>query len=144
MASAIRVSHRIAVARKQREMNPRPKAKSLQKISLARASQHSDRNLDVLFNIESTCARCAAEDQRIDDAVVWSVLQSLVVEDPPSTLPHAWLYSEILAARELGRDIDEEIWSECLRMVRDSVERHSNRRPGDCSYLTFIETATAG
>ena len=144
MAGAIRLSHRIAVARKQRERKPRPTAKSTHKISWAKVSQHSKSNLDVLFTIEGTCTRCAMEDQRIDDAVVWSVLRDLILEDPPSTLPHAWLYSEILAARELGRDIDEETWNECLRIVRDSVERHSDRDPGDCSYLAFIETATAG
>ena len=144
MAGATRMSHRIEMARKQRESKPRPKTKSLQKVSWAKVREHSQCNLDVLFSIEGTCTRCAAEDQRIDDSIVWSVLHALILEDPPSTLPHAWLYSEILAARELGRDIDEETWNECLRMVRDSVDRHSAHRPGDFSYLAYIKTATAG
>src|SRR6187397_667584 len=101
MAGAIRLSHRIAVARKQRQSKPRPKAKTTDKLSWGKVHEHSKSNLDVLFTIEGTCTRCAVEDHRIDDAVVWSVLRALILEDPPSILPHAWLYSEILAARDL-------------------------------------------
>ncbi len=139
MSGGSRLAQRIALTKKAREKNPRPQAKTLERAGWAAMKRNARANIDVLLTIEGTFVRCWSQDDRIDDAVVWSVLRWMILEDPPSIMPHAWLFSELLLAREAGREVDAETWTECLRVVKDSVERHSTRQSGDCSYLLFVE-----
>ena len=139
MSGGNRLFNRIQAIKKQRESNPRPTAKSLAPTNQRTMARASEENLDVLSAIEATIVRFWQADQRVDDGVAWSVLRSLILQDPPQQVPHAELFLELLIARENSKPIADETWSECLRVVKDSIERRSPLRSGDCYYLYFIE-----
>jgi hypothetical protein len=141
MASASRLARRIGSTKKARAKNPRPVAKSLQPVSPGRMKRITEENLGVLYAIENTIVQCHQQDDRIDDEVVNSVLRSVLLQDPLARMPHAWLFAELLATRDSCELDDEQTWHECLRMVRDSVQRRSSLLPGDCSYLQFVENS---
>lgn len=142
MARSTHLRKRIADATTKRIRSPRPVAKRLTSAGAGAMKHHTRHNQGVLLSIESTIINCYWEDSRIDDATVLFVLKSLILEDPPLLLPHAWLYSELVTARsaflDSSRDIDDVTWNECLRLVLTSVERHSCLHTGETSYLDFV------
>lgn len=138
MSRTSRLQRSILAAKKQREKKPRPVAKTLDRIGVGKLNQHARENLDVLHAIESALVRCFLDDHRVDDAVVFSTLRSVILEDPPAAMPQAWVFSELVAARATLTDLAEEVWNECLRVVMDSVRYHSTLDQGDISYLEFV------
>ena len=131
-----RMKQSIVAAKKKREKQPRPVPKVLDPIGTGKMRQHSQNNIEVLFAIESALVVCFLEDDRVDDAVVLASMRSVVLEDPPASMPHAWIYSELIQA-SLQCGAEAEVFSECLRMIMDSVRRHSLLRPGETAYLEF-------
>ena len=49
----------------------------------------------------------------------------------------ASLVMALRAMRQLREDLTDDVWREALRVVADSVKRHSDFRPGETSYLSF-------
>ena len=132
-----RLKQTILAAKKNREKYPRPVAKLLRPIGTGKMKQHSQQNLEVLCAIESALVRCFMDDDRVDDAVVLTCLRSVILEDPPQSMPHAWIYSELMQAF-VQCGANAEIFYECLRVVMDSVTRRSKLRAGEISYLEFV------
>ena len=93
---------------------------------------------DVLQNIEFALVRCHKDDPRVDDRVADEALTGAIAGAEPDG-PHASdVFAALASIRRLREDVEDEIWREALRVVRDSVRRHSERRPGETSYLDFV------
>jgi len=98
-------------------------------------SQHHE---DVLQNIEFTLVNSYREDPFVDDAVVAVVLKSGIRGDPLSDECAVRLSGQLEEMREFRSDISDEVWRDGLRVVLQSVHRHSNARPGSTGYLSFV------
>lgn len=143
MASTSRLKQRVAAAKRKRESSPRPEPRRLGKVSSTEFRQLTTAYCDVLYAIESAIVNCAIEDRRIDDAVTLAVIRRVILQDPPTTLPHAWLYAELAAARGRCGNLVDSDWNDCLRVVMDSVRRHSCLEEGERSYLNFVQPMVA-
>jgi hypothetical protein len=112
-----------------------------------RATQTSAKHMtrdhtDVLQNIEFALVRCAREDPGIDDSVVDQALQisKRGAEPTEDVDPRvAAVCSALAGIRSFRHEIPDAIWVAGLRTVDESVRRHSSLRPGEKSYLTFVE-----
>jgi len=48
------------------------------------------------------------------------------------------LNKDLEEIRRVRSDISDDIWRDGLRTVQQSVQRHSNLRPGEQEYLDFV------
>src|SRR4051794_17459274 len=91
-------------------------------------------HLDVLQNIEFSLVRCAREDSSIDDGIIDRALRicmrgtEISDEEDPRVATVCDMLGAIRATRE---DVPDNIWRAGLRTVNDSVQRHSDLRPGE-------------
>ena len=93
---------------------------------------------DLLQNIEFIFISQYRDDRRIDDRIVADTLKAAIHDEVPED-GRAQLLSEGLEEiREFRSDVSDEIWRDGLRTVLQSVNRHSNRRPGEREYLDFV------
>lgn len=96
-------------------------------------------HLDVLQNLEFVFARRHRQQRDIDDrtvvAAIHACLTKAVPEDP--------IASELVAAldeiRGLRADVSDDLWRDAFLVIEDSVKFHSRLRPGETSYLVFIQ-----
>jgi hypothetical protein len=99
-------------------------------------------HFDVLQNIEVGLVRTAQALPGIDDLAIHQALRGCtrgteLPEDADMRVVR--LRAQLEMVREAREDVPDTVWNACLRTVDDSVERHSNLRPGETSYLSFIE-----
>ena len=92
---------------------------------------------DVLQNIEVALVRRHREDPRIDDRAADEALRAALHGTMPTHPRAADLYESLTAIRQLREDIPDDVWRDGLRVVDDSVRRHSQLRPGETSYFEF-------
>jgi hypothetical protein len=98
-------------------------------------------HLDVLQNIEVVLVHGARDDPSIDDSIIDRALQLCMqrsdeAEDPD---PRVMMLRDLLeGVRDLREDVPDNIWRAGLKTVDESVRRHSDRTPGEKSYLQFI------
>ena len=95
-------------------------------------------HVDVLQNIEFTLARHMREDPTVDDCVVFSALQAVLLAEPPDDPRAADILVSLAAMRQLRSNTPDKIWRDGLRVVCDSVRLHSSLRPGAREYLNFV------
>ena len=92
---------------------------------------------DVLQNIEFALVDGHRNDPRVDDgdarAALRACLQGTVPDDPRA----AGLAGALGEIRILREDVADDVWHDALRVVEESVRRHSQFRPGETSYLAF-------
>ena len=93
---------------------------------------------DVLQNIESAILQCHKQDRRIDDRIVHEALRAAVNGEEPDDPLAASLLEALERIRDVREDVDDDVWRKALRVVDDSVRRHSQLAPGQTSYLSFI------
>jgi len=99
-------------------------------------------HVDVLQNIEFALVKCAHQDPTIDDGIIERALQiskqsSAEAKDED---PRVLMVCEYLETfRSLRDDVPDNIWHAGLKTVEESVRRHSDRNPGEKSYLNFVE-----
>jgi hypothetical protein len=92
---------------------------------------------DVLQNIEFALVTGHREDPRVDDRDARSALRACL-QGKDADGPRAARLAESLAAiRRLREDISDAVWNDALRVIEESVRRHSGFRPGETSYLAF-------
>jgi hypothetical protein len=105
--------------------------------------KHLERDhLDVLQNIESFLVQIARQDPVFDDRVIDQALRFCIKgTQPPEDADHRvpLLVKTLEVLREQRRDVSDEIWIAALRKVDESVQSHSELRPGEKSYLQFVE-----
>jgi hypothetical protein len=93
---------------------------------------------DVLQNIEFFLVQCYRQDPEIDDRAVDAALQAYLNNSEPEDEKVGILLDALDTVREFRSDVDDEVWRDAVRTVRDSVRRHSSRRPGETGYLDFV------
>jgi len=100
-------------------------------------------HLDVLQNIEfsivSACRNCSG----IDDKIIASALKAAIAGDEPADALSALLIKDLADTRRMRDDVPDTIWTNGLKVVLESVLNHSDARPGDRDYLTFIKNFVA-
>ncbi len=129
------------LARRAKRRKTRPQSAWLStgpKSSTKLMKQVSRQHADVLQNIESALLSSYREDDQVDDAVVFAALEASIAGKEPTDLLVAELVDQLAAVREFRLDQLDEVWRDCLRVVRDSVKLHSSLSPGDTSYLNFV------
>jgi hypothetical protein len=103
----------------------------------ARMEQMAGEHPDVLQNIESVLVIGHREDPTIDDRHVDAALKTALGGKEPED-PRSIALAEALALiRQIRENVPDPVWLECLRVVRESVRRHSNLSPGERTYLNF-------
>ena len=99
-------------------------------------------HLDVLQNIELVLVRIARQDPGFDDPTIDQALRHCIKRtEPPED--GDWkvglLIKTLDAVRETQISVSDDIWIAALRKVDESVQLHSELRPGEKSYLQFVE-----
>ncbi|MBN2312806.1 MAG: hypothetical protein JXM79_02685 [Sedimentisphaerales bacterium] len=95
-------------------------------------------HLDVLQNIESVFISAYHEDGSIDDRVIAEVLKAAIRDEEPVSARAQWISDELDEVRNLRPDVTDDIWRDGLKTVLQSVQRHSDLRPGEREYLDFV------
>ena len=105
----------------------------------SRMKQITRDHQDVLQNIEFALVKCRKEDRRVDDRAVDEALGAAIGQaEAPGHAIAADVFGGLAAIRKLREDVDDDLWRNALRVVRDSVHAHSKLRPGETSYLDFV------
>jgi hypothetical protein len=105
--------------------------------STSRMKQMSREHMDVLQNIEFSLVSGHRNDPSIDDRAVFEALSASLSNREPGEQPVSGLVMALQEMRQYREDITDDVWREALRVVGDSVKRHSELRPGETSYLSF-------
>ena len=97
-------------------------------------------HLDVLQNIElSIVSTCHSHDD-IDDRIIASALKTAIAGSEPVGESSAILVNDLVQIRQMrGDSVPDNIWTNGLKVVLQSVHNHSDARPGDRDYLTFVQ-----
>jgi hypothetical protein len=93
---------------------------------------------DVLQNIEAVLVASWRENSGVDDrschAAIESVLAGVPVKDSASFI----LEDALTNIRQVRADVPDSVWNDALRVVAQSIRRHSTRQPGETRYLSFV------
>ena len=95
-------------------------------------------HVDVLQNIESVLISAYHEDWSIDDRIIAEVLNAAIRGEEPQGARAQSIHEDLGEMRDLRADVPDKIWRDGLRTVLQSVQRHSDLRPGEREYLGFI------
>jgi hypothetical protein len=98
----------------------------------------ADEHEDVLQNIEFAIVDAHAHDPGIDDAIVHEALGAALYGSEPRDPRAGDLLEMLEGMREFREDVDDDVWHKALRVVDDSVRRHSQLSRGETSYLSFV------
>ena len=99
-------------------------------------------HLDLLREIESILVSAWRNDPGVDDAAARAALDSVLGEKPSAAGSRAAdLAGRLAVARSARAEVGDEDWRNGLRVVRDSVDRHSSGKPGGQDYLRFVGQA---
>lgn len=96
-------------------------------------------HLDVLQNIEFSIVSACRDCNSIDDKIIASALKAAIAGDEPADALSALLINDLANTRRMRADVPDTIWTNGLKVVLESVLNHSDARPGDRDYLTFIQ-----
>jgi hypothetical protein len=94
---------------------------------------------EVLEVIERACVTRWREHHDVDDQTVDLALHSAIVGETPDDAGVSDLAADLAIGRAGLGDTPDQVWIDALRVVRDSVRRHSTRKPGEIGYLKFID-----
>jgi hypothetical protein len=95
-------------------------------------------HLDVLENIEFILVSGYRDDGRIDDRIIAVALKAAISGDTAEDALAESLNKGLEEMRRFRSDVSDDIWRDGLRTVLQSVQRHSNLRPGEREYLDFV------
>jgi len=93
---------------------------------------------DVLQNIEFALVSVYRANKKIDDAAMGEALKCAILSELPAATPVEELVQALAEIREVRSDISDDIWRNGLRVVLQSVHRHSNLKPGRRDYIDFV------
>lgn len=95
-------------------------------------------HLDVLQNIESVFISAYHEDGSIDDHIIAEVLKAAIRGEEPVSSRAQSISDDLDEIRNLRADVTDNVWRDGLKTVLQSVQRHSDLRPGEREYLDFV------
>jgi len=93
---------------------------------------------DLLQNIEFIFISEYRDDRRIDDRIVADTLKAAIRGDTAGDALAESLNKGLEEMRRFRSDVSDDIWRDGLLTVLQSVQRHSNLRPGEREYLDFV------
>lgn len=95
-------------------------------------------HVDVLQNIEFVLVSSSRNNGKIDDKVVATALKAAINGiDSDDKLPDS-LVKALNEMRSIRADVSDEIWTNGLKVVLESVYNHSEAQDGDTDYLDFV------
>jgi len=94
---------------------------------------------DVLQNIEFVLVQAYRERADVDDRVCRDVLRAALKGRVPAEEPQRGICEALGAIRHERDDVPDDVWAAGLRTILDSVRLHSSYRPGETSYLGFVD-----
>ncbi len=97
-----------------------------------------EHHTDLLQNIEFAIIDIYRDNKDIDDRIIAKALQSVVLDEQPQNDLVASLLEALAQIREVREDVCDDLWRDGLRTVLQSVERHSNLKPGKRYYIEFV------
>lgn len=95
-------------------------------------------HVDVLQNIEFSIVSTCRNHDDIDDRVIASALKTAINGSEPVGELSAVLVNDLAGFREMRPPVPDDIWTKGLKVVLESVHTHSDTKPGDRDYLSFI------
>jgi hypothetical protein len=95
-------------------------------------------HVDVLQNIEFILVTAYREHENVDDRVVASALKAAINNQLPEDEKVKMIFNQLYAMRIQRSDVSDEIWTNGLKVVLESVRTHSDIEPGDTDYLDFV------
>ena len=105
--------------------------------STARMKRMARDHADVLQNIEFGLVAHWRSYSRTDDRFVAEALKANIAGKEAADPNVNVLAERLKEIREMRSEIADDVWAEALRVVLDSVDRHSEYKPGEISYLQF-------
>jgi hypothetical protein len=94
-------------------------------------------HVDVLENIECILVDAYRQDDEVDDRVVASALNASIHNRLPEDEIVKTIFNRLYAMRIQRSDVSDEIWTNGLKVVLESVHTHSDIQTGDTDYLDF-------
>ncbi len=101
--------------------------------------QMTRHHIDVLQNIEFSIVSACRGNSGIDDKIIASALKAAIAGDEPADELSALLTNDLANTRRMREDVPDTIWTNGLKVVLQSVHNHSDARPGDRDYITFVQ-----
>jgi hypothetical protein len=97
----------------------------------------TENHVDVLQNIEFVLISSYRNNKDIDDKVVAAALKAAIqCSESDDELSNS-LVKAIAQTRSMRKDVSNEIWTNGLKVVLESVYNHSEAQKGDTDYLDF-------
>jgi hypothetical protein len=93
---------------------------------------------DVLEAIESLFVSRWQENPGIDDRTAVAAIHGHITGNEPDEPLARALARDLTHERAAFPDLPDSAWHAALRVVRDSVHRHSGCQPGETEYLSFV------
>ena len=93
---------------------------------------------DILQDVESALVNAAKDSAEIDDSIIEQILRHAIQGKPSDAPIVTWAMNLLAAIRQQRSDISDELWSDALRVVYNSLKHHSSCKPGDTSYQRFV------
>ena len=100
--------------------------------------QVSREHPDLLQNIEFVLVTRFHEDPGMDDRAASEALRACLGGAEPVDPRVAELVAGLQMVREFRATVSDDLWHDALRVVDDSVHRHSDLAPGRVDYLSFV------
>jgi hypothetical protein len=104
---------------------------------MARMKRVARDHEDVLQNIEFVLVNGTGDDPELDDRTVALALRACLVGKGAEHPGAGRLVRQLRELRETRTELSDDAWRESLRVVLESVDRHSSYEPGETSYLDF-------
>ena len=93
---------------------------------------------DILQNIELALVSTCRHRDDVDDRACHAAIESVLMRRQPADEAVSALSERLLAIRDARSDVAERLWLDGLRVVAGSIRTHSQCRPGEVAYLSFV------
>jgi len=138
MAKMTKLQKAISASKKRRKKHPRLQPKDLSPISHSLKRKITGEYTDLLQNIEFAIVSCWDLDSGVNDLVVHQAVRAVILDELPAENSSQRVVLALRKIRDFREDIPEEIWTDALRVIIDSVKFHSTLREDSSEYLEFV------
>lgn len=100
--------------------------------------KHMSRDhIDVLQNIEFVLVEAHRANPKVDDRIVHEALSATLSRKTVDDSDVAELVASLDSMRQIREDVGDDVWLAAIKVIDDSVRRHSDLAPGEIGYLSF-------